>query len=145
MAVKNSIFYISETFICPKKYYKCPNSYCVPLHMRCNGKNDCPRGEDELNCDNSNLSCPANLRCAGTNYCINDKKRCDGFPDCPKGDDEQFCGSCLNQLNRKILNYLCTDMDKCPEKCKCSGRIIECKNQNLTLLPNDLSTKARMM
>ena len=38
---------------CPDSY-KCQESYCIALHMVCDGVNDCPDSEDELFCDNLN-------------------------------------------------------------------------------------------
>ena len=34
---------------CPSQF-KCPDAYCVPIHSICDGKQDCPNGEDEMNC-----------------------------------------------------------------------------------------------
>ena len=31
-------------------HFKCPKSYCIPFDSICNGKWDCPQGEDEVNC-----------------------------------------------------------------------------------------------
>ncbi|XP_072171885.1 uncharacterized protein [Diadema setosum] len=39
-----------ESFTCPVYHLKCPDSYCIPLRMRCDVKRDCPNGEDELSC-----------------------------------------------------------------------------------------------
>eukprot|EP00057_Strongylocentrotus_purpuratus_P024487 XP_011678961.1 PREDICTED: G-protein coupled receptor GRL101-like [Strongylocentrotus purpuratus] len=39
-------------FECPESYLKCPSSYCIPLRYRCDGKMDCPSGEDEAFCGN---------------------------------------------------------------------------------------------
>ena len=38
------------SFECPSDYAKCTDSYCVALHLLCDGTTDCPRGEDELDC-----------------------------------------------------------------------------------------------
>ena len=42
--------YSADSFTCPEGYVKCPDSYCVPLRMVCDGKWDCKRGEDEALC-----------------------------------------------------------------------------------------------
>ncbi|CAD5126157.1 DgyrCDS14324 [Dimorphilus gyrociliatus] len=114
-----------EYFICPKDYIKCPHSYCIPLNMRCNGKYDCPRGEDEMDCYTP--TCPGHLKCSESKLCVQSNKRCDGYKDCPNGDDEQFC-----------------DLTTCPQNCVCNGYIVECTNQGLTSIPEGLSKKARM-
>ena len=35
---------------CPDAF-KCDSSYCIPVHMVCDGVRDCPDGEDEYECD----------------------------------------------------------------------------------------------
>ncbi|XP_072165320.1 uncharacterized protein [Diadema setosum] len=37
-------------FPCPPSTMKCAEAYCIPLRFRCNGKMDCPYGEDETGC-----------------------------------------------------------------------------------------------
>ena len=35
---------------CAVGFYKCPNSYCLSVTSRCDGRPDCPGGEDEKHC-----------------------------------------------------------------------------------------------
>ena len=44
-----------NSLACPESHYWCPGMkredfYCLPVYTRCNGVKDCPRGQDELNC-----------------------------------------------------------------------------------------------
>jgi len=41
-----------ETWTC-KNTFKCPGSYCLPVHMVCDGDSDCEHGEDEALCANN--------------------------------------------------------------------------------------------
>ena len=36
--------------VCPLPYRKCPDAYCIPPQMLCDGKADCPQGDDEHDC-----------------------------------------------------------------------------------------------
>ena len=57
-------------YVCPGSY-KCNQSYCIPVHSVCDGVEDCPYGEDEVNCDN--YSCQRTLICKGdctTKICL---------------------------------------------------------------------------
>ncbi|XP_070532232.1 uncharacterized protein [Ptychodera flava] len=102
-----------ETFDCPFSTYKCPTSYCIPLHMRCNGRPDCPNGEDEVNCDN--YTCPGAHKCHDVHYCISLEKVCDGVKDCTDGDDEFQCGNA------------------CPSGCTCNALSYDCSKSNVSL------------
>ncbi|XP_030850189.1 G-protein coupled receptor GRL101-like [Strongylocentrotus purpuratus] len=51
-------------FECPESYLKCPSSYCIPLRYRCDGKMDCPSGEDEAFCG----QCPQGCECDALSY-----------------------------------------------------------------------------
>ncbi|KAJ8026624.1 Sortilin-related receptor [Holothuria leucospilota] len=79
-----------DLFDCPDFFYKCPNSYCIPQHYRCDAKKDCPGGEDEVNCEN--YSCQGAYKCRGSRSCLAQRHVCDTIPQCPEEDDEFFCG-----------------------------------------------------
>ncbi len=65
---------------CPGMY-KCINSYCIPYHKVCNGKLDCPSGEEEINCDQ--IICPGLLKCIGDHVCVSWNDICNGYIHCP--------------------------------------------------------------
>ena len=44
-----------ELYTCPS-FFKCPSAYCIPVYTVCNGRIDCPNGEDENNCQKNALS-----------------------------------------------------------------------------------------
>ncbi|XP_060586516.1 uncharacterized protein LOC132742201 [Ruditapes philippinarum] len=39
-----------DDFDCPRNTVKCPNSYCISLRFVCDGRFQCPGGQDEHNC-----------------------------------------------------------------------------------------------
>ena len=86
--------------------FKCPYSYCIPMRYICNGRFDCPNGEDESMCHHESLQCPGLLRCKDGG-CVHPSKVCDGVVNCPNGDDE-----------RCII--------KCPPSCICRGLVLSC-------------------
>ena len=78
-----------------KSMFKCPHSYCVPVHKLCDSVHDCPNGEDELECNALEpISCPGFVRCE-KGQCIHFDQVCDGKIDCPLGDDEVNCNQAL--------------------------------------------------
>ena len=77
--------------------FKCPLSYCLPVHKLCDSVHDCPNGEDELECNLLQaISCPGFVHC-WDGPCIHVDQSCDGKIDCPRGDDEVLChqAACL--------------------------------------------------
>ena len=97
-------------FNCQKYYkFKCPGYYCIPMGYVCDGKIDCPRGFDEINC--KNLSCFGLFRCFSTSQCIFVADVCDGVQDCMNGDDEFNC-----EIHKS----------ECPNQCVCLGFAVSC-------------------
>ena len=60
--------------------YTCPLTYCVALHLVCDGPNDCPNGEDEAHCSGAIYS--GLLRCQVGNICVHPVDICDGIVLC---------------------------------------------------------------
>ncbi|XP_041361911.1 G-protein coupled receptor GRL101-like [Gigantopelta aegis] len=100
-----------DTVTCDEGYYKCPQSYCIPIEFVCNGVMDCVDGADEHVCDE--YICPGYFRCRHSFTCINLLDVCDNKLDCPEGDDELSCHF------------------TCPPMCNCSGSVLQCAGQSL--------------
>ena len=100
--------------------FKCLNAYCIPWAYVCNGKWDCPEGDDEIYdslCEKKQV-CFFMYKCKKTsNVCIHTGNLCDGSNDCPYSDDESLCD----------LKHF-----KCPEYCRCLLFSIDCNNASLT-------------
>ena len=95
--------------------FKCQESYCIPWSYICDGKWDCPDGEDET-CESileKNVKCIHMYKCKAKFMCIHLASLCDSYVDCPLGDDEILCG----------LKHT-----KCPILCQCIRYALYCKN-----------------
>ncbi len=106
------------------QHFKCSGYYCVPYAYSCDGKWDCPRGDDEsvsLNCEQR--LCENMFKCKNAIACIHGGDICDNNGDCPSKDDEMMC-----------------DLeDTCLEGCSCFQYSIRCCNVSFgTPLPSDL-------
>ena len=111
-------------FRCPN-YYKCLESYCIPLHLVCDGIKDCPTGQDESHC--SEFACQGYYKCKGQYLCVDLKYLCDGVVDCPMHrDDEQYCDKFL-----------------CPKDCECIGFTVTCTTITRSSLQSIVNHKNR--
>ena len=103
-------------------FFKCNNSYCIPISYICDGKNDCPDREDEIACEM--FVCPGLYRSKTTTICISQSSVCDGTSDCPDKDDEDNC-----------YTYLC------PEYCICNNYQIRCNDRGLLNIPSVMTNQ----
>lgn len=74
-----------------KPMYQCTSNMqlCLDPTVRCNGTAECPRGEDEADCD---LICGIyEFQCRESKDCIRLDFRCDNDRDCSDGSDEENC------------------------------------------------------
>ena len=113
-------------FSCPN-HYKCPHSYCIPMHLVCDDTKDCPQGEDEDQC--SEFVCRGYMRCKGMTLCLHPNYLCNGAIECTMfGDDE----------------ILCNNRD-CPIQCECTGFAIVCHKVQINHLNPTLNIESKAM
>ena len=91
------------------QHFKCLSYYCIPYKYVCDGRQDCPLGDDEHRCFQQN--CTGLFRCKGTNLCVHYNEFCDNNTDCPNGDDEILC-----------------EIPACPPVCTCFMTSLTCVN-----------------
>ena len=109
---------------CPDSY-KCEESYCIALHMVCDGVNDCPDSEDELFCDKLNTR--GLLHCRGDDIYVHPRHVCDDVLHCMTSyDDEIIC-----------------ETFHCPEGCYCRGYGVFC--YSVIMLHLNLPTELRSL
>ncbi len=114
-----------EMHTCPS-FFKCPSAYCIPIYAICNGKADCPNGEDEENCQK--ISCPGFLLCRYDNVCVHPHDVWSGRV------------KCQISLDDKALN----GTGACPDLCECLGNAIMCTKPIRLKLPK-LPTTIRIL
>ena len=98
--------------------FKCKLDYCIPWDYVCNGRWDCPNGEDEILydlCGNKKV-CTNMYKCKGTKQiCIHLGSFCNDKEECPLGDDEHYCdlkdSKCLPGCHCLLFGLFCTETE----------------------------------
>ncbi len=104
----NGAHFLSCDMVDCQSRYKCPQSYCIEIHMVCDGKFDCPNGEDEgIFCERP--TCPGMLRCSESSVCVHAKHVMDGTTHCVVSADDE-----------RVYPRVCEPL------CKCHGMVKDC-------------------
>ncbi|XP_075234347.1 putative vitellogenin receptor yl isoform X2 [Lycorma delicatula] len=106
---------------CPHDYFRCKDGECIPMRLKCNGKEDCADGDDEHGC---NLCLPPEFfRCANRR-CVHTKLLCNGEDDCNDKSDEENCHQPESESLKscKTGEFRCEDMSCIPFKFVCDRK-----------------------
>ena len=112
---------------CPG-YFKCFLTYCVPYWRICDGKNDCPYGDDEAACDS--FLCRGMFKCIYDGICVSMHDVCDGIVNCPKSWEDEM---------------LCEVFELDNPNCHHRGDALVCKKARLNQIPIFPSAKALLI
>ena len=112
---------------CPG-YFKYFLTYCIPCWRICDGKNDCPYGEDEAACEE--FLCRGMFKCITDDICVSMHDGCDGIISCPKSWDDEM---------------LCHPFEPHNPNCHSRGVVLVCKQAALNQIPIFPSAKALLI
>ncbi|XP_032886872.1 relaxin receptor 2-like [Amblyraja radiata] len=143
--------------LCPIGYFPCGNqSVCLPLHLRCNGVEECENGTDESNCvdkviqteESSTLCTSGYFQCGNQSVCLPLRLRCNGFEECENGTDESNCVIIKRERTSPFCPsgyFPCGNETVClPQTLHCNG-IEDCENGGDESNCDDLSGWPQVM
>ncbi|XP_016532550.1 low-density lipoprotein receptor-related protein 2 isoform X4 [Poecilia formosa] len=118
VTVLGDIQTVPDTKVCNAPSWLCrQSSICLPQNLLCDGKRDCPEGDDEELCVNA---CPKeDFMCMDRRNCIPRILLCDGRAHCHDGSDEVDCPTVAAPLSRTNVlkcrsgSVLCQDGSEC--------------------------------
>ncbi|XP_076069254.1 G-protein coupled receptor GRL101-like [Oratosquilla oratoria] len=121
-----------------ERWFACRDGRCVPPQLRCDLKDDCLNGEDEVDCEHAASTCgEGEWPCRKSGGCVPTRHLCDLVFHCRDKTDEMFCeghrceegsarchtGHCLDPV------LWCDHFPDCPDasdELHCGGTRTEC-------------------
>ncbi|CAG2107079.1 unnamed protein product [Medioppia subpectinata] len=112
---------------CKSDEFHCRNQKCIPNKWKCNRRDECGDGSDELNCEDICLTANQ-MRCEtssghrrGSVGCYTfPTQRCNSVWECENGADEKGCGGCPPDM------FVCRTIQSCYSESKRCDGIIDC-------------------
>ncbi|RWS26033.1 hypothetical protein B4U80_01969, partial [Leptotrombidium deliense] len=112
--------------------FMCNDGTCIDSSLKCDCKQDCKDGSDEIGCDTSKCFNESELICQQKgsfscyeekNVCIYGIMVCDGINDCKNGEDERNCTEICNKREyycaQKGQSSCRTILEACDKKSDC--------------------------
>ncbi|XP_054273123.1 basement membrane-specific heparan sulfate proteoglycan core protein-like isoform X4 [Macrosteles quadrilineatus] len=110
---------------CRRDEFRCSSGHCLSMSALCNGRPDCPGGDDEIHCPNAHTCQPYEFQCRRDRNCVPQSRKCDGYPDCSDSSDEEDCGNPVHCMANEFrcndgtciqAVYRCDNVTDCPDR-----------------------------
>ncbi|XP_067340948.1 uncharacterized protein [Channa argus] len=109
----------SNTPVCKEPSVVCRHSsVCLPPVQLCDGKKDCPDGDDEELCVTTCQS-KEDFQCKDLRNCISRNLVCDGRAHCPDGSDELDCPTIASPATRANILKCRQGLKRCADGTEC--------------------------
>ncbi|XP_050093041.1 serine protease nudel [Anopheles aquasalis] len=126
-------------FGCPELSFRCEQSgRCISRAGICDGKTQCPHGEDEVGCDfRKSRKCPEHTFMCRSGECLPEYEYCNAIVSCRDGSDEppHLCGSRAvpNFFVKLLSGPTARGRNYCPMRCgngRCRSTAIVCSGRD---------------
>uniref|UniRef100_A0A182K0P5 EB domain-containing protein n=1 Tax=Anopheles christyi TaxID=43041 RepID=A0A182K0P5_9DIPT len=124
---------------CPELSFRCEKSgRCISRAGICDGKPQCPHGEDEVGCDfRKSRKCPEHTFMCRSGECLPEYEYCNAIVSCRDGSDEppHLCGSRAvpNFFVKLLSGPTARGRNYCPMRCgngRCRSTAIVCSGRD---------------